>query len=98
MYCWKSKTLLDRYAAGRLEPVTRRRIEAHLSQCRACSEELARVRKLDKLLDSIPPPEVSSDFAARVVAHTLSAATNSINSRFPEALQRSESASALATK
>jgi anti-sigma factor RsiW len=54
---------LEEYLAGVLEPATQREIEAHLSTCKMCSEEIHSMRDVSQLFVSLrtdeafdPPP------------------------------------------
>lgn len=49
------------YVLGALEPAERRAIEQHLSRCRDCAAELARLTPLPGLLARVSEPEVSDD-------------------------------------
>jgi len=64
------KASLEEYLSGTLEPAGKRGIEAHLSTCEGCREELAGMQDLSQLFGSLlseeamePPP----GFCARVL-------------------------------
>jgi hypothetical protein len=47
-------TELGAYVLGALEPVERRHVEGHLTDCPACAAELAELEPLPALLDRVP--------------------------------------------
>jgi predicted anti-sigma-YlaC factor YlaD len=51
---------LEEYLAGALEPVTLRDIEAHLSICGACREEIHGMQEVSQLLAVFRPAETES--------------------------------------
>lgn len=68
MRCPEVQQKLDLYARQELAPSAREGIEAHLSRCERCRQELGRLRRLEQLLASAPLPPVPQGFAGRVVA------------------------------
>jgi len=61
---------LEEYLSGTLEPAVQRDIEAHLSTCGRCREELAGMRDISELfvtLQAEQVPEPSPGFYARVM-------------------------------
>jgi anti-sigma factor RsiW len=63
---------LEAYLAGSLEPATLRDIEAHLSTCRMCREEIHSMRDLSHLFGSlrqqeIDPWSIAPGFYAKVM-------------------------------
>ncbi len=68
MNCTDCEKLLHRYLADELDAAGRERVEFHLRQCLACTDELARARAFDELLVARPTLAVPPDFLARVVA------------------------------
>ncbi len=68
MRCPEVRQKLDLYACEELAPSAREKIEAHLSDCTACRQELARLRRLENLLAAAPLPPVPEGFAEQVVA------------------------------
>jgi len=62
---------LEEYLAGELDPATRREIEAHLSVCGPCREDLRGMREVSEWLGSLQPEEVlepAPGFYARVMS------------------------------
>jgi anti-sigma factor RsiW len=63
---------LEEYLAGALEPVAQRAVEAHLSTCRSCQEEVDGMQDMSLLFDSLTADEVvdpSPGFTAGVMQH-----------------------------
>src|SRR5581483_9198254 len=63
---------LEEYLAGALEPAGCRAIEAHLSNCDSCREEVSSMRETSALLGFLRSDEVldpSPGFAAGVLQH-----------------------------
>ena len=61
---------LEEYLSGTLEPVTQREIEAHLSACGTCREELQSMQEFSSLFGSLRSAEVFDPvpgFHARVM-------------------------------
>ena len=61
---------LEEYLSGTLEPARKRGIEAHLSACDGCREELASMQDISQLFSSLQSEEVvepAPGFYARVV-------------------------------
>ena len=62
---------LEEYLAGALEPATQRKIEAHLSTCKLCREEIHGMQDVSQLFVSLRSEEVvepALGFSARVLA------------------------------
>jgi anti-sigma factor RsiW len=64
---------LEEYLTGSLEPATLREIEAHLSTCRVCQEEVHGMQEMSPLFSSLRPEETESfevapGFYAKVMA------------------------------
>jgi anti-sigma factor RsiW len=60
---------LEEYLSGTLDPAADRGVEAHLSTCRKCREELAGMRDISTLFDALQPEatlEPAPGFYARV--------------------------------
>lgn len=57
----RSHEALAAYVLGALDPGERRELEQHLSQCRGCTDELARLTPLPGLLGRVSEDEVSAD-------------------------------------
>lgn len=55
---------LEEYLAGVLEPATLRDIEAHLSTCRMCREEIHGMREVSQLFASLRPVETETGAVA----------------------------------
>jgi len=51
---------LEEYLAGTLEPADLREIEAHLSACRTCREEIHSMREVSQLFGSLRPEEAGA--------------------------------------
>jgi predicted anti-sigma-YlaC factor YlaD len=68
MGCREIRDKLELFAAQELTPEDRAQVEAHLKACDACREALAKVRRLEDLLLTVPVPPVPEGFAGRVVA------------------------------
>jgi|SRR5579871_331705 len=81
---------LEEYLAGALEPAAQRKVEAHLSTCEDCREELGSMHEISQLFGSLRPEEAlealepTPAFYARVVETigTHKAATPSFASLF----------------
>jgi anti-sigma factor RsiW len=61
---------LEEYLAGELDPATQREIEAHLSVCAACREDLRGMREVSEWLGTLQPQEAlepAPGFYARVM-------------------------------
>ena len=61
---------LEEYLDGELDPATQRAIEAHLSVCEACREELRGMREVSEWLGTLQPEESiepAPGFYARVM-------------------------------
>ena len=61
---------LEGYLSGTLEPAAERSVEAHLSVCKACREEVQGMQDLSQMFDSLRAEEevaASSGFFARVM-------------------------------
>ena len=61
---------LEEYLSGLLEPVERRRIEAHLSACQPCREEVGGMQEVSQLFGSLQSEEtwdISASFYAGVL-------------------------------
>ncbi len=67
--CRAYRELLGVYVVGAIEPAERAQVEAHLSQCYECREELAQLALLPALLHRVPAEE-----AERILATDPSAA------------------------
>ena len=48
---------LEEYLAGTLEPADRREIEAHLSACEDCREEMSEMQEVSRMFVSLRPEE-----------------------------------------
>lgn len=55
---------LEEYLAGALEPAALRDIDAHLSTCRMCREEIRGMQEVSQLFGSLRPQEAESWTAA----------------------------------
>ena len=62
MKCEECSELLDLYINGELSDEERQEVDAHLSSCQQCREELAFAKKLQKELSSMPKPAVPEHF------------------------------------
>jgi len=63
---------LEEYLADALEPATRRQVEAHLSTCHSCREEMNSMSEISTLFESLRSEEVldaSPGFSAGVLQH-----------------------------
>ena len=58
MTCPEVRIALGAYVLGALEPADRRRVEAHVRDCRACAAELAGFASLPPLLDRVGPEDL----------------------------------------
>ncbi len=58
---------LDEYLDGELAEADRAAVDGHLAGCAACREELARSRRLEAVLRSVPPPSGAAPDADRFV-------------------------------
>lgn len=70
MFCFRYKRLLIPYSEGGLDERTRRKVEAHVSKCGCCAEELSVVRSVSSALrrSDVPAMEPAPDLWARVSA------------------------------
>lgn len=50
MICWSARRRTDEYADGRLRGTDRSRLEAHLKDCRSCSDRVEEARSLRSVL------------------------------------------------
>lgn len=66
MRCAGIRELLSAYVDGVLSPDETGFLEAHLGSCKACREELARLKKTIQLLQSLPQVPLPADFTARL--------------------------------
>jgi anti-sigma factor RsiW len=57
---------LTAYYDGELPPDERAEVEEHLHRCAACSEELARLRELSRILGTAPVPAAPQGLADRL--------------------------------
>jgi hypothetical protein len=62
------RALFNDYLEGDLDRAERARVEAHLPECRSCSEELRELRETVSLLRGLPESEPPSDLAETVMA------------------------------
>ena len=70
MNCSESQPLLQDFLDGRLRPNEEREVEAHLSSCAACKQELALYRQVFDALATEPDPDVqlTESIMAKVAA------------------------------
>lgn len=78
---------LEEYLTGSLEPAALRDVEAHLSTCRACREELQSIREVSEMFGSLRPDRAEvwnagPGFYARVVQQAGQRASASFASYF----------------
>jgi len=67
--CRPFKNQLGRYHDGELSSAGCARMEQHLRTCRACSEELAEVRRVSEALwETLEPPPVPAALTAKIMA------------------------------
>ena len=66
--------LLSAFLDEALAPAERGRVEAHLPGCRACRDELDELRRVSKLVASLPKRELPPGFLTRLKARQRSAA------------------------
>jgi len=62
--------VLEEYLAGALKPAAQREIEAHLSTCDACREEIRSMQDVSQLFLSLRPEEITAPspaFYAKVI-------------------------------
>jgi hypothetical protein len=64
MNCSEVRGLLPLLASGDLDPERRTAVERHLAACPACRCELAGIREVGRILDSIPAPALRVDVGA----------------------------------
>ena len=62
------RDLLSSYVDGALPSADRERVDAHLPGCKECSEELEGLRKVSKMVSSLPSKELPSGFMDRLMA------------------------------
>jgi len=68
MRCEDTQTRLQEYLDGALSPGQAQAVEAHLTRCAACREELALLRQVDEALAAWPVLAEPADFTVRVMA------------------------------
>jgi len=68
MYCKRTLFRLSAYLDKELPSRQRHEVEEHLRTCRACREQLERVRQVGGFLDTLDVPPLPDGFAARVLA------------------------------
>lgn len=66
MDCTRARNLLSEYADGALDKETAAVLEAHLSSCGECREELSSLQSMIKDLGSLPPVAPPADFLQQV--------------------------------
>ncbi len=66
MECVEIKALLSEFMDDMLDAQTRAAVEAHVSTCRECTEELASLRALVKALGALEPIQAPDDFLEKV--------------------------------
>lgn len=67
--CRFSKNRLGRYHDGELSSVERLRVEQHLRDCRACSDELAEIRRFSGAFQqALATPAVPEGLVQRIMA------------------------------
>lgn len=69
MRCKYVKLKLDRYIQGDLPDSVSKKIARHVSNCQGCADALARIRKLQGMLEDTPLPPVSEGFTERLMQH-----------------------------
>jgi anti-sigma factor RsiW len=62
------RDLLSSYADGALSSADRERVDEHLHGCKECSEELAALKKVSKMVSSLPQKELPPGFMDRIKA------------------------------
>jgi anti-sigma factor RsiW len=68
MRCDRAQALMDRYLGEDLSPYERECFEVHLRDCRNCQQQLAGLRRLVEVLQSVPAPPVPRDLVGSVMA------------------------------
>jgi anti-sigma factor RsiW len=68
MPCRELVELLTDYLEGRLTPVDRIRVEAHLAECEACRTYLEQFRQTIRVLGRLPGESLSSEARGALVA------------------------------
>lgn len=66
--CRSLLPLLGPYADGELAPEDTWTVEKHIATCAVCSKVVADFSATSRLLQSLPAPEMSADFDARLAA------------------------------
>ena len=87
------ENLMELLTGGQADP----QVTAHLSQCGACAQELASMRKTMALLDEWEAPEPSPYFLTRLRAHVKEEREKAPSSRWVAWLRRPVLAVSLAT-
>jgi anti-sigma factor RsiW len=87
------ENLIELLTDGPADP----QVKAHLSQCNACTEELASMRKTMALLDEWEAPEPSPYFLSRLRAHVKEERENASAAKWVAWLRRPVLAVSLAT-
>jgi len=67
MRCETVKELLEAYIEGELDESKQKAVEAHISSCESCKQELALTRSIPRLVSSLPTPPVPED----IIPNTL---------------------------
>ena len=60
--CWLHTAALVDYADDALQGTRRRRLEAHLRDCSACTRDLAALRSIPPQLQELSPPDRTEEF------------------------------------
>jgi anti-sigma factor RsiW len=68
---------LNAYLDGELPERTRREVEGHLWQCKACRVALEQIRRLAPIMDALEVPPVPADLAYHVMARASTRAVRS---------------------
>jgi predicted anti-sigma-YlaC factor YlaD len=66
MNCWSVKRQSTDYVDGRLRPVERARVEAHLVKCDACDERIGQIRAVRSSLNNLSQPVPPSSLRTRL--------------------------------
>ena len=61
MHCEEVKELLEVYLEGELDESEQSAVEAHISNCESCKQELALTRSIPRLVSSLSAPPAPED-------------------------------------
>jgi len=82
MNCIDLQTQFDDYLDSELSLKEREAIELHISDCVSCQQSLQEIKAIHQALSSLPVPDASPDFEARVFAEVRKQYAGHFGNRF----------------